>query len=931
MQPILNRSCGLYPRNIPKHLRRILECRDELLAKERLQLHTYFLRRSPNKTIRKLTLPERTYLIDQLFRKKAYSSVILLEKRLIFDDFDTPKGSKNPFENLNYDTTATELKHFFASLVEVQNFNLLDTTMQKVIRQISSKNWLSALDIINSVFIYMTQKLSWTGSTKDLVYCDELIIKWIKWNIFLNETNKLPTPQIHPLVTPGFKLFMRRVRYDIDYERLLRRLEPIFDSDVISEFFTTLMRVFSLQHSPDLVTVIWKLKKNERLVLTRQDLTYIMKAYLSMEEYHLVCDVFNQNKAIQSDELQFDYLLLAHSHLRDWKAMKAKFNDLFGIGELPNINHYGIVMHAMAHYSDLNNVEKLFTQLLRRHLTPNFRILQSLLYAHYRTGDLRGCFNQFELFQKYNVKPSEFTYTLMFFVYRGLNDITGALRFLKGLSSKGQYVPAETHFATLIQMCARPCNHIIAQELFNIMIEHYHVEPTGKSISALMSVYNACGDYAQTFKIFKKYEPKLSKKTNITGIYLKATQAHLALGQYAKCMKMLDKITKIGGKTNSDFYLVFMNFLSCYSEDNLAAERVLNEMLKNEPALVTTQHFECIMNKYDKIGHRDGILRLYTLMTHSEIPVNSKILYYLVKATFKRQINTQKDVKQGIELVERIMRNTATKSLKINFDMLHPSVVTYPAKLIAKKFKSVKALQILRQYMELFYGNEESNQNNSRVFNRLTVLKAELTIYAELGDWVQFDIIFDKLIRGIDAYRVEAKSKGNNPRLGSIFFGILPYKIAHLEATHALTKLPQLMEALIKKGIIFDNHSWNEAIIALFKHPDTIEVGIKYVDEKLIYGFNLIHKIRSIKRYESLASSEAIERKVYSPNRGKPTLYITGQTYKIIINLLDQYFNEHINDPRPIIQYYSNKYANFMKGYLMRTKTSFRHWNVPSI
>lgn len=861
----------------------------------------------------KLSYKERRYIIDFLSDRRAYPDLNKFGRRYLY--------SQDRVYNFVDKVSFIELRQYLHSLLRTKNTILIDQLMSKVIAQFSIAQKEAVTNFINSAYVLLhdeAKQEKWLDATEPLV-------KWAKWMKLLNGHCNF-TDYTHQRKLLKTLMFTLRESRDNEIEIFQKSLNIIKTAQGVSstsQFASTLIYLSTNNRSFDLAEAIWDYKVENNLPIESSDLTCILKCYCHFKKYNLVEPTHSAYPEAQDEHSQFDYLLIAHSKLENWSALRDQFNALFNIGELPNIKHYGIVMYSMATIGELENVEKLYAQLLRRDMLPTYAVLQSLLYAHYKVGDLNACFAQFELFDKYSIRPSSSTYTLMFKVFRGLSNIEGALRLLKRITESDVSLISETHFALLIHMCAKFTNPLIAHELFHVMTQHYDIRPTSRSVAALMDVYIESGNPEKALSLFNEYN-----RDTIEGrisLFNKAIKAYITMGDQHQCEVLFKKIVKLKLASDSEFFNVMLRYLVCLKRDYDSAEKVIDQMLIHPTIKPDVTHFQVLMDAYDKISFREGIHHLYRKMNENEIPVNSKVLHYLIKATFKVQMRSQGDLEQSIELLDRIMKNAAERTLDITFGQLHPSIVAWPMRAVAKYHSPMKALDLLNHYSHLFYPKEDFSINS-----KFSVMRSLLVVSAEIEQWDEFDSIFERYIARAEALMKAPSATTRNKKLNSLFKGLLVYKVRHLAATQKIYLLPELLKKLSSEGYVIDNLSWNEAVKELFQDSRTIESGLQIINEKLIHGFNLIHKYRLLKRHaeetNSANRSWFLRQKRADPKSFQPTLYLSAETYSKTMEYMDRYLSS-LADLEGTLRTFIKDYPYFMKSYLMKPRTHINGWD----
>lgn len=899
----------VWNRKTPGRIKNILRDGSEKLLKdsECTTLASYFM----GDRVQSLTGPERNYLLRYLHQKGAYRSLVSIGRKFLYADQQRSV--------LKDDVSLRELKWYLYAVSNCGQTMQLDFCVQRVIAQFSLVKKDFVISVINFAFALLCDM----GKESK-----EPLIKWAKWNRVLNGHCEFTDYMEYRYILNSLLTYLRG-RHDQDgsfYSHVLDLLKGTLGASVASQFATTLIYLLAYTRKFEIVEDLWKYKTANSFAIVSADLTNIMKTYCHFQKFALVPQVYEEHIEARHDVSQFDYLLVAHAQLQNWQSLQDQFNALFNMGDLPNLQHYGIVMHSLASIGELESVEKLYAQLLRRKMLPNYAVLQSLLLVHFKCADLSGCFAQFELFERYSIQPSSSTYTMMLKAYSNLTDMDGALRLLKKMTDSGSNIITESHFAILIHMCSKITNNLIAQELLQLMVGHYNIRPTGKSIAALMDVYLACGIPQEALGLFKKYAKEDPVPEGLISIYNKSIMAHMQMNNKEACEKLFELITTLKLTTNEEFYRVIIKYLVSMEKDYEAAEGILDQLIKHPSLQVDSSHFECLMKAYDDVSFRPGVIKLYEKMTENNIPLNSNVLYYLVKAMFKLQFQRQENLDQCISLLNRIMENVAHRNLNMNFQFLHPSVLGWAMRAVAKYRDPQEALQLLHRYNTLFYGQKESEVNN-----RFVILRSLLVLTGEIQQWEDFEHLFDKYVTRIQRLQNLPSATVKNKRLSTLMMGIFTYKVKNLASTGRINEIPQWLNNMESMGMILDNKSWNEAVGYMFKDSRSIECGLRIANDNLIHGFNLIHKYRLLRKHSNdSASTDSVpwflQQKKLHPDTFRPKLYLQSDVAVGTMESMDHYLN-CFADISSQLKNLLNKYPYYMKNYMMHPRPGVNGWD----
>ncbi|CAL9729471.1 pentatricopeptide repeat-containing protein Pet309p, mitochondrial [Monosporozyma unispora] len=878
----------------------------------------------------------RYNIMKKLIKDDKFSQLIAIGDKLLLEQ-DVNK-QKIRWKS---DVTLKEYYWYFHSLIKMKDWKILDQMMLQVIAQFSISNKRKVILLLSSTLRHM---LTSTSSKKDKGLLIDNLLCWAHWIKRLNGTCELlDFMREQPLLFPIVRLIRsknfitKEVPITVFLKEVLLKVKDDMGPSAASQLSSTFINI--LKHDVGLKEVedIWKFKVEHSFPIISNDLTVLLKSYVYRHKYKEIQDVYHLYPNAHGDSIQFDYMLLSHTRLQEWSSLQKQFDDLFGIGKLPNVNHYEIVMFAMAYAKELEKTELLYDQFLRRDMLPTYSILQSLLYVHYKCNKFLSCFQQFQLFEKYSIKPSESTYLIMFKVYKELNNMEGALKLLRDITDKNPSMVNEEMCSTMIQQCAKVTNYAIAEEIFTIMNDYYTIKPTPLSISSLMTVYNSSKRYDLTLQLFETYSKKLTTHDNLIWMQGKVIDAYINLEQFEECTKFVESIDENSSRDKVSYYQAMLQYVIQVKDDMDEATNILKEIIRD--GNVTPHHIEQIMEKYNNPQGYNSILNLYDMMIEAKIPLNSKILYYIIKATFQLQMTTGKDLTSAIELLEDIMENLANGKIKlVTGSQLHPSVFGWPIRAIARNYNPKTAMSLLNKYNELFYDKDDKSfKLNNKVIN----LRTLIILFGELNKTDEVNYFFQQLCSQLNKFKESNSTTMRNFKLYTILNGVIEYKLNQLmQDGKVATELPTLIEKFLKEKVNFTNHAWNQIVLTLIKEPKTLEIGMKYINEKLLHGFNFIHKARLLRKNQTTLSEEGGEvnkEKSWSLTSKKlnfefnvPRLYLQSDNYNELFNVMNMKLNgmsfEEYN--KLVINEWVDKYPHIMKDYLLKDhSTTIHDWD----
>lgn len=215
----------------------------------------------------------------------------------------------------------------------------------------------------------------------------------------------------------------------------IESMSRFVDNQAFFNIISTLIKVSS-EKLPTATEKYFQYKLRNGLKYTiSNDLTNMMIAFHSTRKFHEVFEI-SKNLPQFYDEDQLVILLKVSESLNDWKTLQSQFNEMYGQGHLPYVQHYSIVMKALASIGAKGEVDRLFSQLQKRKIKPSTSIYAALIQS-------RIVNNQFEeakeIFNKYlSVKGSmkdldlqiSDLYRLITQVYLKKSDIHEMLKFI---------------------------------------------------------------------------------------------------------------------------------------------------------------------------------------------------------------------------------------------------------------------------------------------------------------------------------------------------------------------------------------------------------------------------------------------------------------------------------------------------------------------
>lgn len=251
--------------------------------------------------------------------------------------------------------------------------------------------------------IWLRKTLLYSGDTTDL---GDTLSKFLDFAQAIGPINFRTTdPHLH-LYYKAFRLLAAPKKKNMYYTPLMK-MKKIFQIHTtfneFNEFLTCLMEA-NVSEDSKATTIAWRMKSDLSLqnnldTRTSKDLTLLMQAYLNLREYPKILSVHLQFPNLHDDS-QIEILLKMYAQTKDWKALQEHFEGMYGMGDLPRLVHYTIVMEALVSMGARQEIEQLMTQLHLRNLKPNVFMYGSLIRSALNENDSEAVTKYFEEFSK---------------------------------------------------------------------------------------------------------------------------------------------------------------------------------------------------------------------------------------------------------------------------------------------------------------------------------------------------------------------------------------------------------------------------------------------------------------------------------------------------------------------------------------------------
>ncbi|AMD20199.1 HDL545Wp [Eremothecium sinecaudum] len=706
-------------------------------------------------------------------------------------------------------------------------------------------------------------------------------------------------------------LLKSRPMFEHYFSSAIEYVLKVQDMQTASESASFLLKHLMLQRNFTQCQTVWKYKVDLGYQIHSVDLTAILASACYFHQWDRVLELYNTYGDAHDNFTQVDYTLIAYAKHKHGMRLLNENNDI----PEGSLRHYGVKMFILSEKGDFEQVEELYSELLKRKLKPDHAVILSLVNAHYKALDLNTADRRFGLFEEYDIEPTAFSYLLMLQIYEAKDDYSGCFKILKKMDQLK--VPlTEAHITCVINLFARSTNVNFAIELYRLMSEHYGLCHTGLSVSALMNVYNTARMPERAISLFKKYR-HIKSVPNKNMIYNSALEAHMLLGNYKICEGLLTEMYEERLPKNFKTYEMILRFLVEYKKQFKSAEKLLKTLTVNEPD-TSPVLAEVIIKAYDKMGNIEGALNIVNMLLQNGSYISSRCLYYLAKGAFIRSTMDSRGFSIFNKWIKDLMRKVHSKQIRLDKPILHPGMIAWPIKKLTSYREPVIAADILNLYSKLFL------QRASTQETKLVVLKCMAAIAASSGRWEDFEDLFDMYMERIELMKGLHKIPGDNRFLETAMFGIFDYKLQHLKhCGQVTTKLPTLLKDIDRKGLILSNSTWELVLRELFKHRSTIFLGMRITDKYFMIGYTKLLVGRINKNNTSEVGGKKILKVRETKKLGR---YVSHSVLKQLQISLDAYLGKSKNRSETIRRLI-DRFPYFMKQYLMTYRKGLVNWN----
>lgn len=626
--------------------------------------------------------------------------------------------------------------------------------------------------------------------------------------------------------------------------------------------------------------LIFRHKKSWQ-VATPLDLTLTFDYLYAQKHYQEALAEFDDSPLLHRNS-HFDTLLKCHAALKNWAALQKCFESLFGRGELPNLEHYRIVISALSELGRVDIVDLLFDGLVSRKFEPSVAIFNSMLYTRFAFGSHALVMKLYKQMHLFSVEPDHLSYIIMLMSCRDMRNLDSAMILIKEMLVKELPV-GNKELSILLSLCAKRRDCDTAQSIWKWAEEKAGIVPDEVSYNSLISVYCDSGQLSEAKELYSKMkESGVVPTTSTLSIFLfpAARLKDENLMNWAQA-----ELTILGLERTSKWYAGELFYLSQTSQLEKALElfdkmKIINASPESTVFKLNARHYGIMVDLLARFRKLDEAEEIYKELRNSNIVPTFKIQakYLALKArssnrnevdgsltaaseNFLRQSKTVLDLTS--DLVPR--NQLPSEMLKVVARELCRKKDYFSARLLVAEF--IEAHSPLKQYQEDY-----------------KVYALMLEIFAKGGYFAEISNYWNLFLNAIRARcyvpvktNASTSAKMTLPwRYRKEYYKQIDSKLLELSFYGRQRAMMSFHYGLEEEGFAFTSKNYNTLAKALIQDDQTILEGWDIVEHCLLSNYKTSSKntiSRSTRKLLQANLDTAIQRKSIINNCSKDEGY----------------------------------------------------------
>lgn len=584
----------------------------------------------------------------------------------------------------------------------------------------------------------------------------------------------------------------------------------------------------------DFVVKLWKTKE-EIGTETSYDLFKAMSAFIKLGQPDDSLGIYESHSELHEDWL-FDVVLKTYASKQDWTGMQRIFESLFGRGDLPNLEHYRIVMDAVSKIAGTEIIETMYNNMLSRSLKPSVGIFNAMMYSYYAKGDLRGVLRSFDLLKASKIYPNSHSYNILLMMYRDQKDLESAREVIQEIVNKQMRVPRHL-LTTVISLCAERNDVVNGEAVFGWISEAGH-HPDTTSYNALLTCYTESRNYKKALDLFDEMQSKnIPLRIDTITIMLKF---YVVTKNWASFDSLLGRMMELRIQPDSKLYSVLLLNL-CERKQLESAEELIKalETSKETNKKLSIYHYSILMSGYLNLGNYERTIEIYNSLESLNLLPTFQTSAFFLSAVAKLGETSPKLKDRATEILLEYLNDRDSVDLTSNFTPRN--TVTPPlAGVVLREYERTgnlaSALDIAEKMKQ--QGGEENT-----VFHVLT-LRSILETCAKAHEWDQFNKYWNLLFEALRKWFVpietitatgEKKLVDRIPtRQRFAFDRVFRSKVFQMITFGEHKDIIGLVESLYSLGFKMSNRLLNDTVTLLVQNDETIEAGYRLANNQLM-------------------------------------------------------------------------------------------------
>lgn len=690
---------------------------------------------------------------------------------------------------------------------------------------------------------------------------------------------------------------------------LLRRLmvtKPAFAQMLA----TTCLDIEHFTNNHSAVIDIWRVKE-ELSLGTSFDLFRAMGSYLHLKDYDTGLRVYERNPDLHADWL-FDIVLKTYAFKQDWEGMQRIFESLFGRGELPNIKHYNIVMSAISKIAGVSIVDFMYENIKARKLQPSVDIHNSLMFARYALGDVRGVREAMERMKDDDLKPNERSYMILLLTYRDNRDITAAIDVLGEMSRNGMKVSRHI-LTTIVSLCAERKDPLNAEKVMKWVADLGH-SPDITLYNALLECYMESNERGKADRLYAKMRKE--------GMPLRIDTVTIMFQHYGRQQRTNDiatlyqEMSRLQILPDAKFYSVMLEYLvkmGKFSE----AEQVILE-LENTAVDANIYHYTILMSGYLQHRMYKDAVEVYERLESKKLTPTFETIAVLIECL-------QRDDREyglhgtGEALLEEYLSGDKRLDLTSKYlprNVLSPEMYNAVLHGYARRGEADKVPELLEKLRE--NGGEHNLAENT------IILRKVAEIYGMSNRWDDFDQYWQLLRENLTKQYVPRRWASNRRVVSSIpkterFSNDKVFRLKFKEMAQfgEINSIIQLVLKLEREGFSLSNRAQNEIVQLLITEDETLEAGYKFAEKRLLHG-SLVRMHAHQEFVTGQISADTKRRMIGYYKLGHFTIQALVQNFDRMLSNIAR--ENHLETEAEALQLYSEEHPRMAKFLVRQLK-----------